>query len=70
MTFRVDNVVTSGLFKLDGGEWEVDNNVWIVGDDSEVYIIDAAHDVDIIVHIPLAAIEAELARSNRAIDTH
>ena len=44
MTFRVENVVTSGLFKLDGGEWEVDNNVWIVGDDSEVYIIDAAHD--------------------------
>lgn len=41
---RVENVVTSGLFKLDGGEWEVDNNVWIVGDDSEVYIIDAAHD--------------------------
>ena len=41
---RIDNVVTSGLFKLDGGEWEVDNNVWIVGDDSEVYIIDAAHD--------------------------
>ena len=33
---RIDNVVTSGLFKLDGGEWEVDNNVWIVGDDSEV----------------------------------
>ena len=26
---RIDNVVTSGLFKLDGGEWEVDNNVWI-----------------------------------------
>ena len=41
---RIDNVVTSGLFKLDGGQWEVDNNVWIVGDDSEVYIIDAAHD--------------------------
>ena len=40
---RIDNVVTSGLFKLDGGEWEVDNNVWIVGDDSEVLIIDAAH---------------------------
>ena len=40
---RIDNVVTSGLFKLDGGEWEVDNNVWIVGDDTECYIIDAAH---------------------------
>ncbi len=40
---RIDNVVTSGVFRLDGGEWDVDNNVWIVGDDSEVYIIDAAH---------------------------
>lgn len=48
MTFRVENVVTSGLFKLDGGEWEVDNNVWIVGDDREVYIIDAAHDANAI----------------------
>ena len=45
---RIDNVITSGLFKLDGGEWEVDNNVWIVGDDSEVYIIDAAHDAETI----------------------
>ena len=45
---RIDNVITSGLFKLDGGEWEVDNNVWIVGDDSEVYIIDAAHNAEAI----------------------
>lgn len=48
MALQIDNVVTSGLFKLDGGEWEVDNNVWIVGDDSEVYIIDAAHDAEAI----------------------
>ena len=48
MTLRIENVVTSGVFRLDGGEWDVDNNVWIVGDDSEVYIIDAAHDVDAI----------------------
>lgn len=41
---RIDHVVTSGTFALDGGEWDVDNNIWIVGDDSEVYIIDAAHD--------------------------
>lgn len=41
---RVDHIVTSGTFALDGGEWDVDNNIWIVGDDSEVYIIDAAHD--------------------------
>ena len=41
---RIDHAVTSGTFKLDGGEWEVDNNIWLVGDDHEVYIIDAAHD--------------------------
>jgi len=41
---RIDHVETSGTFALDGGEWEVDNNIWLVGDDSEVYIIDAAHD--------------------------
>lgn len=48
---KIENVVTSGLFKLDGGEWEVDNNVWIVGDDSEVLIIDAAHDAEAIAEV-------------------
>ncbi|MEJ5998525.1 MBL fold metallo-hydrolase [Corynebacterium sp. H130] len=43
MTLRIDHVVTNGIFALDGGEWEVDNNIWIVGDDSECYVIDAAH---------------------------
>lgn len=42
-SLRVDNVVTHGTFELDGGSWEVDNNVWIIGDDSECVIIDAAH---------------------------
>ncbi|MBF6225095.1 MBL fold metallo-hydrolase [Nocardia abscessus] len=41
---RIDRVVTSGVFALDGGTWEVDNNVWVVGDDDEVVVIDAAHD--------------------------
>ena len=41
---RVDKVVTSGTFSLDGGTWDVDNNVWVVGDDTECVIIDAAHD--------------------------
>lgn len=41
---RVERLVTSGTFSLDGGTWEVDNNVWIVGDDSEVIVIDPAHD--------------------------
>ncbi|MFD0655637.1 MBL fold metallo-hydrolase [Thermocatellispora tengchongensis] len=40
----MERVVTSGTFSLDGGTWEVENNVWIVGDDQEVVVIDAAHD--------------------------
>ena len=44
MTARIDKVITSGTFELDGGSWEVDNNVWIVGDDSECIVLDAGHD--------------------------
>nr|WP_040518449.1 MBL fold metallo-hydrolase [Gordonia neofelifaecis] len=40
----VDRVVTSGTFSLDGGTWDVDNNIWVIGDDAEAVIIDAAHD--------------------------
>ncbi|MGW0478286.1 MBL fold metallo-hydrolase [Nonomuraea sp. NPDC003214] len=40
----LDRVITSGTFSLDGGTWDVDNNVWLVGDAREVVVIDAAHD--------------------------
>jgi glyoxylase-like metal-dependent hydrolase (beta-lactamase superfamily II) len=40
----IERVVTSGIFRLDGQDFEVDNNVWLVGDESEVLVIDAAHD--------------------------
>ncbi|NLE79519.1 MAG: MBL fold metallo-hydrolase [Rhodococcus sp.] len=43
MTLRIEQVVTSGTFSLDGGTWDVDNNVWIIGDDNEVVVVDAAH---------------------------
>src|SRR3546814_12776538 len=46
----ITRVVTSGIFSLDGGDYEVDNNVWVVGDGSEVVVIDAAHD-----HEPILA---------------
>ncbi len=41
---RIEHLVTSGVFALDGGVWDVENNVWLVGDDEEVLVIDAAHD--------------------------
>lgn len=44
MSARIDRVVTSGVFSLDGQDFDVDNNVWLVGDDREVVIVDAAHD--------------------------
>jgi glyoxylase-like metal-dependent hydrolase (beta-lactamase superfamily II) len=44
VTARLECVVTHGTFVLDRGTWEVDNNVWILGDDSECVVIDAAHD--------------------------
>ncbi|HEY2723863.1 MAG TPA: MBL fold metallo-hydrolase [Pseudonocardiaceae bacterium] len=44
----IERVVTSGTFSLDGGTWEVDNNVWLIGDENEVLVIDAAHDADAI----------------------
>ena len=44
MSARIDHVVTSGMFSLDGEDFDVDNNVWLVGDDAEVLVVDAAHD--------------------------
>jgi glyoxylase-like metal-dependent hydrolase (beta-lactamase superfamily II) len=41
---RVDLVVTHGVFSIDGEDFEVDNNIWLVGNDDEVLVIDAAHD--------------------------
>jgi glyoxylase-like metal-dependent hydrolase (beta-lactamase superfamily II) len=41
---RIDHVVTSGIFSLDGQDFDVDNNIWLLGDDDEVLIVDAAHD--------------------------
>lgn len=45
----IELVTTDGTFALDGGEWAVTNNIWIVGDEREVLVIDAAHDHEPIV---------------------
>ncbi|BCT75065.1 hydrolase [Sinomonas cyclohexanicum] len=41
---RIERILTSGTFSLDGGTWEVENNVWIIGDGTEAIVIDPAHD--------------------------
>lgn len=45
---RAEHAVTSGTFTLDGQTFAVDNNVWVVGDDTECVVIDAPHDVAVI----------------------
>jgi len=43
---NIERIVTSGTFELDGGSWEVDNNIWLVGDESDVVVFDAAHSAE------------------------
>ncbi|WP_293770599.1 MBL fold metallo-hydrolase [uncultured Corynebacterium sp.] len=43
---KIDKFVTSGKFRLDGGEWDVDNNVYILGGRGGCYIIDPAHNAE------------------------
>jgi glyoxylase-like metal-dependent hydrolase (beta-lactamase superfamily II) len=51
VTARVDHAVISGTFSLDGQTFEVDNNLWVIGDDEECIVIDAPHDVDAIMAV-------------------
>ncbi|MEV4706388.1 MBL fold metallo-hydrolase [Actinoplanes sp. NPDC049316] len=51
MGVRVDHAVTSGTFSLDGETFDVDNNVWVVGDDSECVVVDAPHSVPAILEV-------------------
>ncbi|MFC4786950.1 MBL fold metallo-hydrolase [Nocardioides sp. MAHUQ-72] len=51
MTARVDHGVSSGTFSLDGQTFDVDNNIWVVGDDTECVVIDAPHSVDDIMAV-------------------
>ncbi len=46
---RIDHAVTKGTFSLDGETFDVDNNVWVIGDDDECVVIDAPHDVQVIL---------------------
>ena len=52
-------ITTEGVFSLDGDDFDVTNNIWIVGDDREVVVFDPAHD-----HRPiLSAINGRKVRS-------
>lgn len=48
---RIDHDVVSGTFSLDGEVHEVQNNIWVLGDDSQCVVIDAPHDVEAIARV-------------------
>jgi glyoxylase-like metal-dependent hydrolase (beta-lactamase superfamily II) len=48
MVAHIDHLVTSGTFSLDGQTFDVENNVWVVGDAQECVVLDAPHDMEAI----------------------
>lgn len=46
---RIEKIETSGVFSLDGEDHDVENNVYLIGDDDEVIVVDAAHDAEAIL---------------------
>ena len=51
MSIRVDHATVEGKFSLDGEVHDVENNLWVVGDEHECLVIDAPHDVDAILRL-------------------
>jgi glyoxylase-like metal-dependent hydrolase (beta-lactamase superfamily II) len=44
MPIEIEQTVTAGNFVLDGAAFAVDTNIWLLGDDREVLVIDSGHD--------------------------
>lgn len=43
-TVRIERLDSSGVLTVDDVEYACENNTWVVGDDTEVIVIDPAHD--------------------------
>ncbi|WP_328794186.1 MBL fold metallo-hydrolase [Herbidospora solisilvae] len=65
----MDHAVTSGTFSLDGQTFDVDNNVWVLGDDAECVVFDAPHDVDAILKV-VAGRRVKAILATHAHDDH
>ena len=77
MGLRIDLVRTRGQFTLDGQSFDVENNIWLVGDDAEVLVIDAAHDAGPIVEavddrrvVAIVCTHGHNDHINAALDVH
>jgi len=77
MGLRIDLVRTRGQFTLDGQSFDVENNIWLVGDDREVLVIDAAHDAGPIIEgiderrvVAIVCTHGHNDHINAALDVH
>jgi glyoxylase-like metal-dependent hydrolase (beta-lactamase superfamily II) len=77
MGIRIDLVRTNGQFTLDGQSFDVENNIWLVGDDEEVLIIDAAHEAGPIIEavddrrvVAIVCTHGHNDHINAALDVH
>ena len=68
-TLRADHAVVSGTFSLDGETHEVDNNIWVIGNDDECVVIDAPHDAAAIMRV-VAGREVKAIICTHAHDDH
>ena len=48
MIVEIERVRTTGVFSLDGQDFEVENNIWLVSHGDDLVILDAAHDASAI----------------------
>jgi glyoxylase-like metal-dependent hydrolase (beta-lactamase superfamily II) len=48
---RVDHAVIGGTFSLDGETFDVDNNLWVIGNDDSCVVVDAPHRVPEILKV-------------------
>jgi len=51
MAAQISHGTAKGTFTLDGETFDVENNIWVVGDSSECVVIDAPHDVEAILDV-------------------
>ena len=77
MGLRIDLVRTNGQFTLDGQSFDVENNIWLVGNDEEVLVIDAAHEAGPIIEgiddrrvVAIVCTHGHNDHINAALDVH
>lgn len=66
---RVDHAAASGTFTLDGETFEVENNLWALGDDAECVLVDAPHDLDALAAV-VAGRQVRAVLCTHAHDDH